>query len=76
MGISNLKPTIVNNLNFLKINSLIISEPEEFNYKESVKIEKKKLILMWKHNEEEKDAKLIQNCFEKHFLLKYVEKPE
>ena len=75
MGISNLKPTIVNNLNFLKINSLIISEPEEFNYKESVKIEKKKLILMWKHNEEEKDAKLIQNCFEKHFLLKYVEKP-
>ena len=75
MGISNLKPTIVNNLNFLKINSLIISEPDEFNYKESVKIEKKKLILMCKHNEEEKDAKLIQNCFEKHFLLKFVEKP-
>jgi hypothetical protein len=43
MGISNLKPTIVNNLNFLKINSLIISEPDEFNYKESVKIEKKKI---------------------------------
>ena len=75
MGISNLKPTIVNNLNFLKINSLIISEPEEFDYKESIKIEKKKLILMCKHNEEEKESKLIENCFENHFLLKFVEKP-
>ena len=75
MGNSNLNPTIINNLNFLKPNSLIISEPEEFNYKESIRSEKRKMKLFCKHNEEAKDAELIEKCLLNHFLFQLLEKP-
>ena len=75
MGNSNLNPTTINNLNFLKTNSLILSEPDEFNYKESIRAEKRKMKLFSKHNEEAKDSDLIENCLLNHVFFKSLEKP-
>ena len=75
MGNSNLNPTTINNLNFLKSNSLILTEPEEFNYTESIRAEKRKMKLFSKHNEDAKDSELIENCLLNHFFFKLLEKP-
>ena len=75
MGNSNLIPTTIQNLNFEKINSLVIPQDEEDNYKRNIRSEKKKMKLICKHNEEGKDTELIEKCISDHFLLKTLEKP-
>ena len=46
MGNSNLIPTTIQNLNFEKINSLVIPQDEEDNYKRNIRSEKKNEINM------------------------------
>jgi cGMP-dependent protein kinase len=75
MGNSNLEPTHIDNLILLRTTSLNLSQGEEVSYKESIKAEKKKMKLICKHNEEEKDSQLIEKCISNHFLLKLLEKP-
>ena len=75
MGNSNLIPTRIHNLHFSKANSLILPKEEDFNYKRNVRAEKKKMKLIYKHNEEGKDSELIEKCLSNHFLLKLLEKP-
>ena len=75
MGNTNLCSTHVEDLIFLKHNSLTFSQNEEENYKQNVRAEKKKMKLIFKHNEEEKDSELIDKCLSNHFLLRSLEKP-
>ena len=75
MGNTNLCSTHVEDLIFLKQNSLTFSQDEEENYKQNVRAEKKKMKLICKHNEEEKDSELIDKCLSNHFLLRALEKP-
>ena len=58
-----------------KDNSLVLScEDEDCNYKINIRAEKK-MKLIGKHNEEGKDAELIEKFFSNHFLLKLLGKP-
>ena len=75
MGNFNLCRTTIKNLNFKKSNSLVYSTEEEFEYKESVKAEKKILKIITKHNKDAKESELIEKCLLNHFLLKSLEKP-
>ncbi len=75
MGNNNLGPTHVQDLVILKPNSLKFPPEEDENYKQDIKAEKKKMKLISKHNEEEKDAQLIEKCLSNHFLLRLLEKP-
>ena len=75
MGNSNLGPTSINNLDFKRENSIVFSKEEEQNYKHSIKAEKKKMNKILTHNNEEKDAELIEKCLSNHFLLRSLEKP-
>ena len=75
MGNTHLGPTHVEDLVILKPNSLKFSIEDEESYKQEVKAEKKKMKLISKHNEEEKDSQLIAKCLSKHFLLRLLEKP-
>ena len=77
MGNSNLNAPEINNLKFEYSNSFAFSSEEELalNYKKHIKAEKKKLKLICKHNEEEKDCELIDKCLSNHFLFKTLQKP-
>ena len=75
MGNSNLKEISIENLNFQIKNSFFFELNEEELYKESVRMEKRKMKLMCKYNKEENDSELIEKCITNHFLLKYIEKP-
>ena len=75
MGNSSLGPTSINNLDVKRENSIVFSKEEEQNYKHSIKAEKKKMNKILTHNNEEKDAELIEKCLSNHFLLRSLEKP-
>ena len=77
MGNSNIIPkTQIHNLDFKKENSLVLScEEEDLNYKINIRAEKKKMKLINKHNEEGKDAELIESSISNHFILRILEKP-
>ena len=75
MGNSNLKEVSIENLSFKIKNSFFFELNEEELYKESIRMEKRKMKLMCKYNKEENDAELIEKCITNHFLLKYIEKP-